>query len=645
MSPSLPEAEVVKDPMVTKAQASYNALASAFSSINSRYRITLECADLLIELGGGNTNLNSSSIPSTSSLAPLVFQSTAVEQGSIGPKRGRERAITLAGDESKNPPVMSSGRSEPILSGRDAPVADTPPISPPGMSWRASTGRHDLSQRQLVLLREMLNNMNVHATLATENHSHPHSHGDSITPEESLHVPSDVHAHPRSLQVGVNREWKWGDARNSTITLPSEDSVGFDGSGKTSAEKKRRSGKLGMMGMIGLRDLLRALKRSAIEGDVEGEMNVTPAVPDLPIHSSTSLSTESSAGSKLLQKLPQRQPSQHRRRPKTGLAPESVRSTRRTDKELESDPDGLNELRPRSPCGPDSFTPAKPAPRRPSLASIFRIGRNRPVNNVDTAGVCPNPSSQEVAEDDLRAQSSGTGEDSSAGEEDWDRMDSASVLDAVAKGLSVTDGSATVRGGSRREGKKKKAPCLQHVSFHPPPPPLISSQSLGPVIVTKRSFSASQPSIRGIELQSVERLHSSPSNPSRFTCLSFVEEHVNDVGSSLCPPTSMRTASETYPKALTGNNLSLFAQSHTDTTKTGSTRSVPPPQISPMSPLSDSGLALAMTPENIKPLLENAKEVQSKLSDCIAEIRALVDQNTDNGDGSGTVPLVDVTSA
>jgi hypothetical protein len=26
------------------------------------------------------------------------------------------------------------------------------------MFWRASTGRHDLSQRQLVLLREMLNN-------------------------------------------------------------------------------------------------------------------------------------------------------------------------------------------------------------------------------------------------------------------------------------------------------------------------------------------------------------------------------------------------------------------------------------------------------------------------------------------------------
>jgi len=35
---------------------------------------------------------------------------------------------------------------------------------------------------------------------------------------------------------------------------------------------------------------------------------------------------------------------------------------------------------------------------------------------------------------------------------------------------------------------------------------------------------------------------------------------------------------------------------------------------------------LAMTPDNIKPLLENAKEVHARLSDCILEIRALIAQ-------------------
>jgi hypothetical protein len=38
---------------------------------------------------------------------------------------------------------------------------------------------------------------------------------------------------------------------------------------------------------------------------------------------------------------------------------------------------------------------------------------------------------------------------------------------------------------------------------------------------------------------------------------------------------------------------------------------------------------LAMTPENIKPLLENAKEVHVKLNECIAEIRSLLSMHAD----------------
>ncbi|KAJ3505067.1 hypothetical protein NLJ89_g7607 [Agrocybe chaxingu] len=34
---------------------------------------------------------------------------------------------------------------------------------------------------------------------------------------------------------------------------------------------------------------------------------------------------------------------------------------------------------------------------------------------------------------------------------------------------------------------------------------------------------------------------------------------------------------------------------------------------------------LAMTPENIRPLLENAREVQAKILECLAELRGLVD--------------------
>lgn len=55
--------------------------------------------------------------------------------------------------------------------------------------------------------------------------------------------------------------------------------------------------------------------------------------------------------------------------------------------------------------------------------------------------------------------------------------------------------------------------------------------------------------------------------------------------------------------------------------KFGSVRSMPPQPAF-------AGPRLAMTPENIKPLLENAKEVHARLGDCIMEIRRLLE-----GDG------------
>ena len=108
-------------------------------------------------------------------------------------RKSRERAITLAGDDTKHP-------TAPVL----PPTAD-----PPNLAWRASTGRHDLSQRQLIILREMLN-----------------------SPDGTLRIPEEA---------VVNRAWRWGDAMSSTVTLPSEESPSVQNSSPT---KKRRSSKM-----------------------------------------------------------------------------------------------------------------------------------------------------------------------------------------------------------------------------------------------------------------------------------------------------------------------------------------------------------------------------------------------------------------
>lgn len=506
-------------------QVAYKQLASSFYTINSKYRIAWECAELLIELGGGSAGSGPASAPSTSVSAPII--TGAPGSGNEG-KKSRERAITLAGDESK--PTTSTAPSTGILS--NSTSGPSPPLaSPPSLAWRASTGRHDLNQRQLMLLREMLTNPDSSFV------------GDDLIQEEAS-----------SSVLSVNRDWRWGDAMNSTITLPSEESSAAGGR-NSSPTKKRRVSRLGMSG---LRDMLRSLKRNVSD-------NPPPPIPP----STTSLSTDSSSGSHARHRYPHPEvPTQGRRRAKTSSGPESMRSTRD---------------RPNSPYNPSSLT-AKPSPRRPSLASIFRIGHKTKttppdfqssMNSIgDPSGMWSRTSGQE---------SSSTGED-----EDWDHLESAADLDAAARVLGIgRDGSATIRG---------RSPYMQDT--HPPPPLPKSGRPITP----KRSASGSQTSLWA---------DSSPVvSTTRATRLSNVEEHGDDDAAQA-------------EAARTGHvRIGVSPSRHSRTArggKTGSVRSMPPQPVGLL-----PNAKLAMTPENIKPLLENAKEVHARLTECIGEIRSLL---------------------
>jgi hypothetical protein len=126
------------------------------------------------------------------------------------------------------------------------------------------------------------------------------------------------------------------------------------------------------------------------------------------------------------------------RRAKTSFGPESM-STRMS--------------RPTSPYGPSSLTSSKPSPRRPSLASIFCIGhKNKQPQGLGLGheiGDTSHPSRSTSSQSKSASSSAADGE-----EEDWDRTDSVSDLDAAARALGIKDdlgseyGSATVRGRS-----------------------------------------------------------------------------------------------------------------------------------------------------------------------------------------------------
>jgi serine/arginine repetitive matrix protein 2 len=426
-------------------------------------------------------------------------------------RKSRERAITLAGDEPKLPSTVTATATPAMM----PPTAD-----PPSLAWRASTGRHDLSQRQLIILREMLNH-----------------------PDGTLRIPEEV---------AVNRAWRWGDGMNSTITLPSEESSAAQV--PASPTKKRK------MGMSALRDMLRALKRTH-----------PASAPSVPHTSDASASTESSIGDGDGQHYYSHpQILTQRRRVKTSTGPEDQKHAPPSS----STP----------PYHPPSLT-HRASPRRPSLASIFRLGQK---SKSTLSG--PDTSMDSIANGKNGGKHSD--QSSTTEEEDWDCMDSASDFEHAAQALEAGDGMLTVK------GKKGRSPYEQEQSLQP---------GLRPT-TPRMGAAASRSSIFGGRDASPHR--------TRSTRLSNVEENTDDQRGSRAlrkgkKRASLPVPSPTRPRSRNG----LMSDS---------VRSAPPQSFATHDPQSISEFKLAMTPENIKPLLENAREVHTRLVECIAELRVLL---------------------
>ncbi|KAJ3750420.1 hypothetical protein DFH05DRAFT_1467183 [Lentinula detonsa] len=660
----------------------YKHLAAAFYTINSRYKIAWECAELLIELGGGpasameegtgsspgviNESVHPSSVsgnvfhgrPPTSTSAPTALGSV----GSSQAKKSRERAITLSGDESSSSkpgtptpdaglPNYFSPLSGPT-SGSTSMAANTStfnsaPASMPNMAWRASTGRHDLNQRQLLLLREMLNNPD--STFVSESvppgqqplQPPPSSHRTQF--DESMNSP--MLTTPSALPTAtdeVNREWRWGEGMNSsTITLPSEESsvpsgFGLDrlGAGGISSnpddphgnKKNRKTSRSSRLrGMSGLRDMLRSLTRN--QNHQSNLMNASTMVPP----STTSLGTEESSIEYHHRYVHAKVPgagagessaytTQGRRRAKTSSGPDAGSSIRDRDQERSTSPYPNTHIRPISPFTASSLS-VKASPRRPSLASIFRLGSRESKEGREGRDkkekLFSSPSSPDVpgGVDDVMHTKERSGKTSGTSDEDWDRLELEypQRRRLEKKGNNTDPSSDTIRG---------RSPYMQQDVALPPVPPIPSSAS-------QTSLPTVSPGPSGV-----------PGVPARATRLSNVEENEHPELALDDPSASMNSLSnrgsspvpyrKNLKKNLTGSVRSMPAQplsvDHLAHSNYHSRHSYVP--HSAQTSLNDNNVAkqmkLAMTPENIKPLLENAKEVHARLTDCIGEIKGLV---------------------
>lgn len=530
--------------------------------LEHEYGIWWECAELLVELGGGS-GAGTASNPNLAAHATLTLNT---------PVAGPFKELAAGGEPPSVLRHMTSMSEPGSIFEQALPAAATskgpPQASPPHPSqWRASTGRHDLSARQLRLLKDMLNTPDP-ASLPYA--AGPYGHG-----------PGYPHLHPYPYSVAEPEGGQpWAAWNPSALTLPSEESStdphGPGAASVVKGEGKQKKRRVNRLGMLGLREILRGLKRNAVaEGRLGGGGGY--AHGQQASESSASNSTEDDHYNR--RRSPWHQHEEHHvARQSTG--PEAVAAI--------LDPPPTRNVTPKSP-------------RRPSLASIFRIGKQTSKNvNGRYKEASSSGKGNSTADDE---QDTGAGAGGTMGEySDWERM-SRSDLDLTT--VAVGSRMATVRG-------KKMQP---HGSSSSPNLPDIHTNSNPSTSTSKRTPATSQTSLWDSSPNS-----GTPPQASRLP-LSIAEEDGALQGQKFktpIPPKLDRAPSWSQghpaPRPLSRNGKAAM---------TGTVRSAPPTD-----PYSTPDPKVALTPENIKPLLEYARVVSTRLAECIGEVQALLSANT-----------------
>ena len=550
--------------------------------LEQQYALWWECAELLVELGGTGASGSSSMKgtpppPKEKPLSPAMVSASIDDDPTVTLKgreddsitvlsatiplrpRERQRSITLIGHE-KTPPDVTKALSTQHL-GSTAPS--------PTSSSTDSRGRNDLSMRQLTLLKEMLETPDP--TVFDRHHSSGIRFASQ--PESQQRVVANGYGHPTASAItlpSIPSSPRRLPATGSSSSV-SEDSSNIHftpghheraaGIGKGTAGKGKR--------LQRLRDILRSLTKTSPSTRDRDRPNL--------------LSTSELNVSRRYQQSQAngRDDDEKKQRRRKSTDPAIVTASQVRQPARPSGP----LKRANSPYGITSLDDRghRSSPRRPSLASIFRIGQS----HAASAGTSITPLGSNLRGKGLRQKPPTSAKDSRTSitdddednYSDWDRMDSASDLEG---GMSPTPRRAQSprhHEQSTIKGRHTRTPTTDQQQPSPVPP--LHSVTPTPKLAPREN--SSQISLR-----------SSPSKPrlgGRF------RSHTTDA--SVPPPPS---AGLTQP-----------SMSNSGVNSPASTSAMPTPN--------PADFKLALTPENIRPLLEYAKEVSARLNDCISELR------------------------
>ncbi|KZT40956.1 hypothetical protein SISSUDRAFT_402061 [Sistotremastrum suecicum HHB10207 ss-3] len=588
--------------------------------ISLQYSKWWEAAEVLINLGGATPDSPASSTMSppsapppvnprsTSAVSAPILESKEKEkepvqlQPSASPTKStvaRSRAVTLASD-SPNRPTAS-------VSGTDTTRSEKP--------WSESVGKQDLSTRQLMILKEMLNSPDPGSgSIALRDLPLPEGSTTELASPMNVGVGTSTGG-----REGLGLSGNWLGSMIS-VNTQAEGEVD-DRDGAKSPTKKRRKSRLN-----GLKDLLKTLKKtlgdvdltdpSPLQSNPNGQKDYHIQPMELSGSSASVLSSlepHSRPATQLSYHRPHskqqqyaqhqppppppsdlqaRHPPAHQRHQRHRSRDESSSNTKidhGVQSRHRSNTGPARRLHPNSPYiatdipMPDSRPPPPKSPRRPSLASIFRLG--------NTTKNKPAPIPHKTKDEEMLTH--------------WDHLDSTSDIEAAAQGLH---GHSTIRGNGRsRPGSAAGNAAAHNQSRRRPPSRQKSSHQLRTgrpeTPVALRSASASQTSFLESSPQTVSHTSHSQHGHSIYP----VSEYAN-----AAPAPSTRRVTDGYPNGSTYNGPPPAFSS---------VRSAPPASMSTPT-LGDPRLLL--TPENIEPLLGYAKRVNEELGKCVEEIKVLL---------------------
>ena len=613
-------------PTSTKStDGQYANILTSLQTLNTTFGIWWECADLLVELSAtgkedgaptANHSTVSSAVPSAANSPDILkyhspLPVTATSPALVDPspseessKALRERAVTLIGPEK---PAFGNSNS----SGSVSSLLFTLTFLGETSASRASTtGRHDLNPRQLALLKEMLNAQDPSTFPLPQSPPEPLSNAAE---------PRYNHSHSKSAITLLSIE-ESGQSRGQS-PVPPENAEEQD-----APVKERKPKRLGRRGILGVRDLLLSIKRSrdkeaALRQQLKEKDTPSP-LPKLPprprLHSSSDDLVPTCGAP-------------HRRRKKASADPVDVVSPKPVSKPgtphtTQADPEKWEKTK------TIASGPHRLSPRRPSLSALFRLGHSSPrasgrrnssksrTRNGETAPV-------------LDAEDTGGGPTSSApaardGEdedgEDWDRMELEEMERNIPSAANGYQEDATTR-AARSLGPQSGAFVTAGLGMglvNGGPLKRRKRDSVPPPKTAQTDLSTSSLSLgMASNASKDDGIDATTKSPSNKLKRKLLDQKAKSNGGSrplspLAQVISPHAIGSPQPRAPHSLSRDLSA---------ASVSSVNLPQTSQSAILQSSTTQeqLALTPQNLVPLLKYAKEVRTRLKECLEELSAI----------------------